>query len=53
MNKGNRRWERMKKSGGVPAWAWYITWGIMALGVLLNLIVLLMKLQIVPTPVLR
>jgi len=38
---------------GVPDWAWYITWGIMGLGVLLNLILLLMRFQIIPTPVLR
>lgn len=43
----------LKKNTGVPDWAWNITLGIMLLGVLLNLIGLLMKLQLIPTPVLQ
>lgn len=30
--------------GGVPDWAWMITWAIMGLGVALNLIGLIVKL---------
>lgn len=30
-----------EKDGGVPDWAWKITWTIMGLGVVLNLIGLL------------
>ena len=31
------------KKGQVPDWAWCITWGVMLLAVVLNLIALLMK----------
>ena len=43
----------MRKSGGIPDWAWGVTWGVMLLGVILNLIGLLMRLQLIPTPILR
>lgn len=33
------------KKGGVPDWAWYITWGIMLAGVVLNLVGLVMRFQ--------
>lgn len=26
----------MRKSGGVPDWAWGVTWGVMLLGVILK-----------------
>lgn len=36
----------MKKrdyNGGVPDWAWGITWGIMIIGVLLNLALIIVR----------
>lgn len=27
-----------KDDGGIPGWAWYITWGIMLAGIVLNII---------------
>lgn len=27
-----------KPTRGIPEWAWYITWGIMALAIILNII---------------
>ena len=29
---------KKKRSGGVPGWAWGITWGIMLAGVVFNII---------------
>lgn len=41
-------WLKWRPShGGVPNWAWCITWGIMLVGVVLNLIVLLMRFQLI------
>lgn len=31
------------QKGRVPDWVWYITWGVMSLAIVLNLIALLMK----------
>ena len=42
------RWLKERPArGGPPNWAWCITWGIMLLGVGLNLIALLMRFQLI------
>ena len=44
--RGGESLKRPKKEwdGGVPDWAWGITWGIMALAILLTLILIVVRL---------
>lgn len=39
MKRPKKEWD-----GGVPDWAWGITWGIMALAILLTLILIVVRL---------
>ena len=38
---------KLDSKGGVPRWAWRITWGIMLAAILLNLFGMLLRLQII------
>ena len=40
-----KQWMKLEWENGVPDWAWYITWGIMIVTMIINLAAIILKLR--------